>query len=179
MLLKSLAEVEALSSDHDRIFMSFNIENWYHILGPTRTAATTCLPVLKLVAVSLASLHDASLTQHLTKQEILFRIQDDHILSNTAAELQSIISPGGSFIKTSARSCKDIALQIGLPDRYRQLLLEEIATSGIEIEEMRLRSLFMEAGRQVLRFTSAQDFLVACVMSERVAGVSPLVYDYW
>lgn len=176
MFLKSLADIEALSSDHDRVFMSFNIENWYHILGPTRTAATTCLPVLKSVALSLASLHDESVTRHLTKQEILSRIHDDHILSNTAAELQRIISPGGSFIKMSARSCKDIALQIGLPDRYRELLIEEIATSGIKIEEMRLRSLFMEAGRQVLRFTNAQDFLVACVLSERVAGVSLLVY---
>lgn len=152
--------------------MSFNIERWYHVLGPTKTAATICLPIIKPVALSLAALHDEFTTHHLTKQEISSRIQNDPILLKIATELQCLIPTEGSFIKTSARSCKDIALQIGLTDRYRELLLREIISSGKDIEEMRLRSLFMEAGRQALRFADAQDFLVACILSERVTGVS-------
>ena len=152
--------------------MSFNIEHWYNVLGPTKTAKTTFLPVAHPVASALAALHDEFKAQNLTKQEILYRIQQNQSLSEPTIELQRRIAPEGSFIKTSARSCKDIALDIGLADRYRKLLEKEIASSGKEVDDMRLRSLFMEAGRQVLRFTDAKDFLVACVMSERVSGVS-------
>jgi hypothetical protein len=88
-----------------------------------------------------------------------------------ADELEVLIPSGGAFIKTSARSCKDIALHIGLKDCYRILLSQEINSCGNQIDEMRLRILFMEAARQVLRVTSAKDFLVACAMSDRVVGV--------
>ncbi len=164
--------MEGLSSDHDRIFMSFNIEHWYHVLGPTRTAATAFLPITNSVALELVALHDQFTTQHMTNTEISSKVQQSTVLSESAGELQRLIDPEGSFIKTSARSCKDIALQIGLTQQYRELLQNEIASSGKGIDEMRLRSLFMEAGRRVLRFINAQDFLVACVMSERVSGVS-------
>lgn len=146
--------------------MSFNIEHWYPVLGPTRTATTQFFPITKLVALELVTLHDLSQTTPLQIQEIAARIQQNPILAMVAADLQCLIPTGGAFMKTSARSCKDIALQIGLADRYRKLLTAEIALSGIRIDEMKLRSLFMEAGRQVLRFTNANDFLVACILSE-------------
>ena len=164
--------MEALSSDHDRIFMSFNIEHWYNVLGPTRTATTSFLPITNPVASKLAAEHDQFITQHFSKAEIISRIQENAVLSEAASELQRLIPVEGSFIKTSARSCKDVAVQMGLTLRYRELLENEIALSGKEIDEMKLRSLFMEAGRRVLRFINAKDFLVACVMSERVSGVS-------
>jgi hypothetical protein len=165
--------VENLSSDHDQIFMSFNIEHWYPVLGPSKTAATVSFPIGKAVALALVALHNELGSHQYTKDEISCRIQRDSALSATAAELQRLIAPEGSFIKTSARSCKDVAPQIGLTERYRELLLNEITVTGKEINEMRLRSLFMEAGRHVLRFTSALDFLVACVLSERMSGVQP------
>jgi hypothetical protein len=161
------ADVEALSADHDQVFMSFNIEHWYVVLGPKKTSATTFLPLSKSMAVALSKLHDL----HLTLEEISSRIKADDDLLKTCAELQRLIHPEGSFIKTSARSCKDVALQIGLMDRYRELVSAEITKSGSAIDEMRLRSLFMEAGRQVLRFKDAHDFLVSCVLSERISGV--------
>jgi hypothetical protein len=148
--------------------MSFNIEHWYSVLGPTKTSATTFLPLSKSTAIALSRLYNLNLT----KGEISSHIKSDQDLSKTCMELQSFISPDGSFIKTSARSCKDIALEIGLMDRYRDLVSAEITNSGSSINEMRLRSLFMEAGRQVLRFKDAHDFLVACVLSNRVSGVA-------
>jgi hypothetical protein len=153
------ADVEALSVDH-----------WYDVLGPKKTSATTFLPLSKPTAVALSKLHDL----HLTREEISSRIKANEDLLQTCAELQSLIHPEGSFIKTSARSCKDVALQIGLLDRYRELVSTEITNSGNAINEMRLRSLFMEAGRQVLRFKDAHDFLVSCVLSERISGVSSI-----
>jgi hypothetical protein len=164
------ADVEALSVDHDQVFMSFNIVHWYDVLGPKKTSATTFLPLSKPTAVALSKLHDL----HLTREEISSRIKANEDLLQTCAELQSLIHPEGSFIKTSARSCKDVALQIGLLDRYRELVSTEITNSGNAINEMRLRSLFMEAGRQVLRFKDAHDFLVSCVLSERISGVSSI-----
>lgn len=163
-----LADVEGLSENHDQVFMSFNIEHWYSVLGPTKTSSTTFLPLSKSTAMALSSLHNLNLT----KGEISSHIKSNEDLCKTCIELQRLISPEGSFIKTSARSCKDIALQIGLMDRYRDLLSVEITNSGSSINEMRLRSLFMEAGRQVLRFKDAHDFLVACVLSNRVSGVT-------
>jgi hypothetical protein len=153
--------------DHDQVFMSFNIEHWYDVLGPKKTSATTFLPFSKPTAVALSKLHDL----HLTRDEISSRIKADEDLVKTCVELQSLIHPEGSFIKTSARSCKDVALQIGLRERYRELVSTEITNSGNAIDEMRLRSLFMEAGRQVLRFQDAHDFLVSCVLSDRISGV--------
>jgi hypothetical protein len=116
-----LADVEGLSSDHDQIFMSFNIEHWYSVLGPTKTAATQFLPITRPAALELVALHDSLKTTPLQRQEIASCVQQNPILAHTAEELQRLIPQGGAFIKTSARSCKDIALQIGLADRYQEL----------------------------------------------------------
>jgi len=154
--------------------MSFNIERWYPVLGPTKTAETAFLPVKKPVALALSALHEEYTCNLMTKDDILSRIQGDPVLSEAMADIQHLISPEGSFMKTSARSCKDIALDIGLAERYRVLLQEKMETSQTNLlDEMVLRSIFMEAGRQVLRFTNAKDFLFACVLSERISGVSP------
>lgn len=166
-----VADVEGLAPDHDQVFMSFNIEHWYSILGPTRTAATTFLPISKEIAIELVALHNSHQRHPLTKHEIRQRIKCNPVLAKAATELQSLIPLEGAFLKTSARSCKDVALEIGLDEQYRKLLESEIAMKGKQIEEMRLRTLFMEAGRLVLRFHNALDFLIACVLSNRVWGV--------
>jgi hypothetical protein len=166
-----LADVEGLSEDHDKVFMSYNIEHWYSVLGPTKTAATKFLPISKPVALALVALHTTMEREGLSTDEIRARISTDKILSEAADQLQELIHVNGSFIKTSARSCKDIALQIGLMDRYGELLADEVSRNGREIDDMLLRALFMEAGRQVLRFKEATAFLVACVLSNRVTGV--------
>jgi hypothetical protein len=152
--------------------MSFNIEHWYPLLGPNKTSATAFYPMTQPIAQEILSLH-SSLATTLAKDAILSTIQKNKLLTTAALEIQSLMAPGGSFMKTSARSCKDIALEIGLLDRYRELLGTEIGDHGQRIDEMRLRSLFMEAGRLVLRFTDAHEFLVACVLSERICGVLP------
>ena len=163
--------MEELSEDHDQVFMSFNIEHWYPVLGPSKTSATYFHPVTKPVAQKILALHASLATEPLTKESIFSNVQKDIVLSTTASEIQRLMAPEGSFMKTSARSCKDIALEIGLLDHYKELLLNEITDHGKQVDDMRLRSLFMEAGRQVLRFTTAQDFLVACILSERICGV--------
>lgn len=140
--------------------------------GRQELQKTSFLPIKNPVALQLAAQHEQFTAQRFTKEEIISRIQENPVLSEAVAELQRLIPEEGSFIKTSARSCKDVAVQIGLTQRYRELLENEITSSGKEIDEMKLRSLFMEAGRRVLRFTNAKDFLVACVMSERVSGAS-------
>jgi len=106
-----------------------------------------------------------------TRDGISEFVHHDELLMATADELNVLVPSGGAFIKTSARSCKDIALHIGLKDSYRKLVTKEIKSCGNGIDEMRLRILFMEAARQVLKMTSAKDFLVACAMSDRVLGV--------
>lgn len=165
--------MEELSANHDQVFMSFNIEHWYPVLGPSKTSATKFYPITKTVAERILALHVSLTTEYRTRDAILADIGDDIVLSTVASELQILMDPEGCFMKTSARSCKDIALEIGLLDRYWKLLLNEITNHGKQIEDMRLRSLFMEAGRQVLRFKNAEDFLVACILSERICGVSP------
>lgn len=152
--------------------MSFNIEHWYPLLGPTKTAETKFLPVNKSVALKLSLLNEMRKTKGWTRDEIWDHLDQDDLLMATINELDALIPTGGSFMKTSARSCKDIALWIGLKDCYRKLLSQEIEFCGNQIDEMRLRILFMEAARHVLRFTSAKDFLVACTMSDRALGVS-------
>jgi len=171
LLLLILAEVEGLSANHDQVFMSFNIEHWYPLLGPTKTAETNFLPIVKPIALKLSFLNEMMKVRNWTREGISEYVQHDELLMATAHELDVLIPSGGAFIKTSARSCKDIALHIGLKDCYRILLSQEINSCGNQIDEMRLRILFMEAARQVLRVTSAKDFLVACAMSDRVVGV--------
>src|SRR5579859_6440423 len=102
--------------------MSYNIEHWYSVLGPTKTAATKFLPISKPVALALVALHATMEREGFSTDEIRARISTDKILSEAADQLQELIHVNGSFIKTSARSCKDIALQIGLMDRYGELL---------------------------------------------------------
>ena len=68
-VVDKLADIEGLSPDHDRIFMSFNIEHWYNALGPTRTATTSFLPIMNPVASEFAAQHDQFTTQHFTKQK--------------------------------------------------------------------------------------------------------------
>jgi hypothetical protein len=171
--------VEELSEDHDQVFMSFNIEHWYPVLGPSKTSATYFHPVTNPVAQKILALHASLVTEARTKKSILSNVKKDIVLSTTASQIQRLMAPEGSFMKTSARSCKDIALEIGLLDQYRALLLNEMTAHGKQVDDMRLRSLFMEAGRQVLCFTTAQDFLVACILSERVCGVKPCYKKSW
>ena len=166
------ADVEELSANHDQVFMSFNIEHWYPLLGPMRTAETSLLPIAQPVALELCFLNKMMKTEKWTRETISEYVHHSDHLSATGNELDALIPSGGAFLKTSARSCKDTALQIGLKDCYRQILSQEIESSAQEIDEMRSRILFMEAARQVLRFTSATDFLVACAMSDRVCGVA-------
>ena len=109
-------------------------------------------------------------TRNWTREEASEYLHHDDLLTVVANGLDLLIPSGGAFIKTSARSCKDIALHIGLKDSYRKLVTKEIKSCGNGIDEMRLRILFMEAARQVLKMTSAKDFLVACAMSDRVLG---------
>lgn len=165
------ADVEGFSSDHDQVFMSFNIERWYPLLGPTRTASTTFLPITAPVASFLVSLHEQFNSGRLRKEDIQRRLLEEDKIAVVAEELQAIIQEGGSFMKTSARSCKDISLETGLKEGYHELLAAEVKAMGLKVNEMRLRSLFMEAGRQVLKFPTSLDFLAACVMSRRVHGV--------
>jgi hypothetical protein len=170
--------VEGLSTDHDQVFMSFNIEHWYPLLGANKTAETTFLPITKPVALALSSLHEAIKTRGLTKQDVPSLLDNDAILTRTAKDLDLLIPVEGAFIKTSARSCKDIALQIGLKNIYQQNLVSAIDSSGgKEFEEMTLRSIFMEAARDVLRFIEGKDFLVACALSNRVSGVLSFIYQ--
>lgn len=126
---------------------------------------------MKSVALKLSHLDEMRKAKGWTRDEIWDHLDRDDLLA-TINELDALIPTGGAFMKTSARSCKDIALQIGLKDCYRKLLSQEIESSGNQIDEMRLRILFMEAARHVLRFTSAKDFLAACTMSDRALGVS-------
>ena len=165
-------EVERLSANHDQVFMSFNIEHWYPLLGPTKTAQTKFLPIVRPIALKLSFLNKMMKTRNWTRERISEYLHHDELLMVAANELDKLIPSGGVFIKTSARSCKDIALHIGLKDSYRKLLSDEIKSCGNQIDEMRLRILFMEAARQVLRVTSAKDFLIACAMSDRVLGVT-------
>jgi hypothetical protein len=100
-------------------------------------------------------------------------IAGDESLTYACHALQLLLPKEGAFVKTSARSCKDVALGIGLEDHYRTLLRREIAQTGTHrLDEMRLRGLFMEAGRQVLKFSRADDVLCAFIQSNRVCGVS-------
>src|SRR5579859_219059 len=155
--------------------MSFNIEHWYPVLGPSKTSATTFHPILKTVAQEIMSLHTSLVTGILPKESLHTIVRENKILQTMAAELQKSIAPDGSFIKTSARSSKDVALETGLLDYYRHLLLQEISSHGIKIKEMKLRTLFMESGRQVLRFMTAESFLISCILSNRICGVSLLL----
>jgi hypothetical protein len=156
--------------------MSFNIEHWYPLLGPTRTAATTFLPITAAVATCLVSLHEQFEPGHLRREDVKCRLLEEDEIARVADELQALIQEDGSFLKTSARSCKDVSLQIGLKERYHELLAAAVEVYGTKIDDMKLRSLFLEAGRQVLKFTNSLDFLVACVMSHRVHGVLPLFW---
>ena len=166
--------MEGLSSDHDQVFMSFNIEHWYPLLGPTRTAYTTLLPITAAVANCLVSLHEDFKSGHLPQEDISGRLLQDPEIAMVVEELQELIQEGGSFMKTSARSCKDVSLEIGLKERYREVLATEVKACGTKLNDMKLRSLFMEAGRKVLKFNKSLDFVVACVMSRRVHGVLAL-----
>lgn len=152
--------------------MSFNIEHWYPVLGPSKTSATTFHPIPRPVAQEILSIHSSLVSGLLAKESLHTIIKENEILRTMTAELQKLIAPEGSFLKTSARSSKDVALEIGLLDYYRQLLLIEISNHGTKIEEMRLRTLFMDAGRQVLCFTTAESFLISCILSNRICGVS-------
>lgn len=151
--------------------MSFNIEHWYPLLGPTRTAETTFIPITASVTGCLISLYEQFNSGVLREEDIRARLLQEAEIAKVVGELQGLIQEGGSFMKTSARSCKDVAVKICLKERYHSLLTAEVKTTGQKIDDMRLRSLFMEAGRQVLKFHDSLDFLAACVMSHRIHGV--------
>ena len=151
--------------------MSFNIEHWYPVLGPSKTSATTFYPIPRPVAQEIISLHTSLVAGVLPKKSLRTIVRAMQIFQTMAAELQKLIAPKGSFIKTSARSSKDVALETGLLNYYRGLLLDEISRHGIKINEMKLRTLFMHSGRQVLRFITAESFLIACILSNRICGV--------
>lgn len=157
--------------------MSFNIEHWYPVLGPLKTSPTTFLPIPKPLAQEIMSLHGSLVSGTLTKESLHTIVRENIILSTAAAELQKFIPPEGSFLKTSARSCKDVALEIGLLEHYKTLLANEIISTGNYIDDMRLRTLFMESARQVLRFTTAESFLISCILSERICGVPPYPFN--
>jgi hypothetical protein len=79
--------------------MSFNIEHWYHVLGPSRTFATSFLAIDKSTALALTALHALVKAQSLTEGELSSQIMSNPVLSRTSADLQKLIDPEGSFVK--------------------------------------------------------------------------------